>query len=1006
MDLKAIRVSRRLRWVLTAISLVAIGFGFKTAWSRYNLASIPRVERYMYDGPQTAMAKLAEQLHAPAWADIEFTVGYALVLGGFAAIFRLWSISTFGRVLANYAVLAVGITAAADLATDWLLHQTLRHPGNNWWLTAATTASTIKWCGALLTLVGIPASLGIFGRSITAGFRMHVLPWLRIHVRRKPKRSVNHAKWWEDVRADPEFPEPTDPGTPTAGRSDWSWVNGYNVPGANQVIKARNGDVRAICLSGGGVRSACVAMGTTQVFSQPDTIGLLGGSRRPGATGRPLIDTVDYVISVSGGGYTAAARLLAVQPPMKSTFYERPRLSQRFEEGSAEFDHFRRGSSYIADSPAELIQALAVVLKNLVGSLLMLFTVPAIIGWVVGYLLALPYFSLAAFTPVPIPVGGKDMNPTCPHAVSSMVVHPGSWLAVAVFASLALAFTMLAIAVEWSFAGATSETVRGWLVRLAQGNAVFGLLILVVVAGLPGLMRLCSTIGLPAGQHAGATAAGITTGLVGLNYLAAIVAIAWKKRGTLPTAELTKVSRWKRLLPTGVLQLTLVLVTLAALLLVWLITLGSFAAGVFRQSTLHECGAPGHQGEPSWLWLIGFVAAVLFLSFADVTSLSLHPFYRRRLAHTFAVRRVQMGADIEASRAEPYGDNEWTWLPEFGSVPSVGPRFIFAAAATLTGEAKPAPGLNAVSYVLSHDYIGSPELGWLKTKQLFDDAPPRLKRDLTVQASMAVSGAAFASAMGRQDKGFEKLLVVSGARLGTWLPNPKFVHKLAGAQNRESVDPKDNDRPWPKLLPTIRGAGYFYRELFGINYDDARLVQVTDGGHYENLGLVEALRRRCRLIFCIDGGGDTPPLLRGLSEAMRLAEYELGVKIRFDTEGQYSLDNVAPGSGTPFPEGHALASLNSRLTKGTVAVGRINYPPAAGFKEKLSGRLIYAKAVLSEHCPEWLLTYAASSEVFPHDPTSDQWFNEAQFAAYTTLGRIMGKHAVDCAKALKANGVI
>jgi hypothetical protein len=98
--------------------------------------------------------------------------------------------------------------------------------------------------------------------------------------------------------------------------------------------------------------------------------------------------------------------------------------------------------------------------------------------------------------------------------------------------------------------------------------------------------------------------------------------------------------------------------------------------------------------------------------------------------------------------------------------------------------------------------------------------------------------------------------------------------------------------------------------------------------------------------------------------------------------------------------------LNSRLTKGTVAVGKIDYPPAAGFKEKPYGRLIYAKAVLCEDCPEWLLTYAASSEVFPHDPTSDQWFNEAQFAAYTTLGSIMGKHAVDCAKALKASGVI
>jgi hypothetical protein len=57
-----------------------------------------------------------------------------------------------------------------------------------------------------------------------------------------------------------------------------------------------------------------------------------------------------------------------------------------------------------------------------------------------------------------------------------------------------------------------------------------------------------------------------------------------------------------------------------------------------------------------------------------------------------------------------------------------------------------------------------PELGWLKTPALFEEAPTRIKRDLTVVTAVAVSGAAFASAMGRHQKGFEKLLAVSGAQ--------------------------------------------------------------------------------------------------------------------------------------------------------------------------------------------------------------------------------------------------
>ena len=128
----------------------------------------------------------------------------------------------------------------------------------------------------------------------------------------------------------------------------------------------------------------------------------------------------------------------------------------------------------------------------------------------------------------------------------------------------------------------------------------------------------------------------------------------------------------------------------------------------------------------------------------------------------------------------------------------------------------------------------------------------------------------------------------------------------------------------------MRGAGYFYRELFGINKLHARLVQVTDGGHYENLGLVEALRRRCRLIYVIDGGGDTPPLLSGLSDAIRLARFELGVEIELDERGDYGAPKLAPGSSERFGEGNAFSSLKSRLTEGAVVRGLIRYPAAAG----------------------------------------------------------------------------
>jgi hypothetical protein len=199
-----------------------------------------------------------------------------------------------------------------------------------------------------------------------------------------------------------------------------------------------------------------------------------------------------------------------------------------------------------------------------------------------------------------------------------------------------------------------------------------------------------------------------------------------------------------------------------------------------------------------------------------------------------------------------------------------------------------------------------------------------------------------------------------------------------------------------RSLPTVRGFTYFYRELLGRHPIDASLIQVTDGGHYENLGLVEALRRRCRLIFCIDGSGDPPPLLCGLSDAIRLAQSELGVEIELEDSGDYGVQNLAPGSGVPFSDSNAFNRLNRRITKGTVVRGRITYPAASGLPvEQRTGTLIFAKAVLWQGCPDWLLTYGAASEMFPHDSTSDQWFNEGQFAAYTELGRLLGRNAVE-----------
>ncbi|WP_142245404.1 hypothetical protein [Mycobacterium sp. IS-836] len=997
---------------------------------------IRQLTRYAFGDP--AIGEHKTQLSAAIVSDVWFFVAYGLVLGGCAWFYRVRASSQAGRGIGAFVIAAVIIAVVANVVEDVLLWITLTHDGNGL-RTAAQAAATVKFCMMAVGAVGVLASIGIVLRDAMAWYRrlsiwhsckgvsipqmlrsVKGFRWMKTDADAEPLP----APWWDDVLAPDDLPKPTetqeavkkavaDSGQTAEAviENQQRWLHAYSVPGVTDALKGRTEPLRALCLSGGGVRSACVALGAMQVFSKPssasDAVAKPSGNGSSAAT---LLDGLDYVISVSGGGYAAGARLLAVQdkqvdpgqtPEEKAAHENKPRplpnvvpISKRFEEGSAEFDHIRSRSSYIADSPLGLLRALAEVLKNLVASLATIFTVPVIAGAALGWLLA--RIPIAAFPPVPAERAATDPNNG--KYFPSLVAHPAAYWAIGFFAAFAVLFTMYTLVEEWKSSSRRSEGRQLRALRWARASAGFALVIFTLTIALPGLMRLCSGAGGHAPSSPGGAFAALS-GVVGLNYVAALIAMIWRDKNKLVKSAgiQTAPGLLKRILPPQVISLLLTVATLAVLLVVWLALLGSFAAGAF-----HYCAQNGllehlaHMAPSLW-WLAGVTLTWLFVGFADVTSLSLHPFYRRRLAHTFAVRRApDTGVPNEAVR---YRDDEPTWLHWYGRTTN-GPQFVFACSATITGPDRPAPGLNAVSYVMSADYVGGPALGWFHTEKLFEAAPPRIRRDLTVEAAIAVSGAAFASAMGRQNKGIEKLLAVSGARLGTWLPNPSFVAQLRDAEHRNDSDPDPLCRTWPKSLPTIRGGGYLYREILGINNIDARLVQITDGGHYDNSGLVEALRRRCGLIFVVDGGGDPPPLPIGLTDAIRLAKYELGVEITLNQTGPYSVESITPGSGKKFAKDDALASLNGRITRGAVVNGDITYPAAAGL-EKSTGILIFAKAVLCEACPYWLLTYAASSDIFPHDPTSDQWFSEGQFAAYTELGRVIADQAVKCVTSLQ-----
>lgn len=372
------------------------------------------------------------------------------------------------------------------------------------------------------------------------------------------------------------------------------------------------------------------------------------------------------------------------------------------------------------------------------------------------------------------------------------------------------------------------------------------------------------------------------------------------------------------------------------------------------------------------------------------------------LVSAFAVRR-KTDSDGE-QLAVPYGFDEPTPLVCHGRRHPGFLRVIFAAAANLSGDDRTPPGRHAVSCTLSYDYVGGPDVGYARTDALWNRTRPVIRKDLTVESAVAVSGAAFASAMGRQAGAFQTLFALSNARLGTWLPNPGVLAVLWG----ERAD------WWLPRMPRIRRLPYLLREVSGRYPMDDRMLLVTDGGHYENLGLVELLRHGVTTAVCVDASGGSGALAPALAEAIALAQEELGVQIRIEGE---EWQKLVPGSAPPLtprqtqppppslPAPNPLAALDLRLSADAVVEGEIVYPRALvderGRRLGTHGRLIVARAALTADMPYELLAYAQTDQEFTHDGTSDQWFDSRRFDAYRALGHSIGERV---ASLLPVNG--
>ena len=128
--------------------------------------------------------------------------------------------------------------------------------------------------------------------------------------------------------------------------------------------------------------------------------------------------------------------------------------------------------------------------------------------------------------------------------------------------------------------------------------------------------------------------------------------------------------------------------------------------------------------------------------------------------------------------------------------------------------------------------------------------------------ALAVSGAAASPAMGMySSKSRAFLLTLANARLGLWFGNP--------------LDPVT----WQRAIR--RSAwGLSSGSCSGSTTDSNPYVYLSDGGHFENLGLWSMVARRCGIIIVSDAGCDPDYTFADLSNAVRRIRIDLGIPSR------------------------------------------------------------------------------------------------------------------------------